>query len=511
MSDRPIYLARRDLFKAALVGAGVAFLPTMALPRRARADLRTGYPAKRLVICNQTGGIRSSAAFHAANGDKHLNPYDLMPNVPATELRLGAFLDDYLPMLGEPTPLTDAEYTLPGAWNNVRTWRLREIADKFSVVCTYDSARGDHILERTKAPTGSGGGDQPGILTRVAAGLSETLHLDQLEFPTFHIEPNATFGRAADFARYVPVTLAGPRSLPGAGDGALDMAEIARLTGHDWARDGGYRYRFDAALSKKRAKAGKDLVDVFSVHRKAAHDVGGTLAQPYVNVASPDTRTVAYGKVDVSPAGDGSRLVDLTNQMLYDVFTKALGPGDPTHHPSFNTAMNAAIVVRLLQLRCRALCFEMGNFDYHSGERGGRSLYAFMGRLWATFNWLLRRIPDPDEPSKSLYRTTLMVTMSDFGRDPGPSPSGYNGGEGTDHGSHPACYTLAHAMQGAGVPGGRLFSKVDTTTYRGDQAPDGSFGERQLLAMMLWALGLDHANPRWGFDDVVDPIKRVWG
>jgi hypothetical protein len=215
--------------------------------------------------------------------------------------------------------------------------------------------------------------------------------------------------------------------------------------------------------------------------------------------------------VDISPAADGSQMVPLTNQMLYDAFTNATDMADSTQHPNFATAMNIALGVRMLQLGSRSVVVEVANFDFHSQELSGRYLYRYLGRTWAALYEVLRRIPDPDVPGKSLLDLCLCYFMSDFGRDPGFATTGRNAGEGTDHGTDPSCYYLAQPVMGGGVKKNQFFSPVDTANYRADLLPIAQqYSERQFLAMLLYALGLDSQNPEFGFADVTNPIAEAF-
>ncbi len=260
------------------------------------------------------------------------------------------------------------------------------------------------------------------------------------------------------------------------------------------------------------------LAQAFAAHRRAARQVGGQLAQPWVNVGDTTTagRSASFGNVNFN----GGQ-VALTNQMLYDLFTAALGPGsdvDPAQlatHPAYSVAMNAALAIRLMQLGSPALGLEFGSgtFDLHSGEKEmGPVLYRFAGRLLASLNWLLKRMPDPSTPGKTMFDTTLIVTITDFGRDPGSTQTGFNGGDGSDHGTDPSCYYVAHTVMGAGTVPGNVLAKVDNAganAFRGDIASE-QYGIRDVLATTLWAIGLDQTNVEWGFPDVGTPINRLW-
>jgi hypothetical protein len=493
---------RRDALLAIAGGTGLAFLPTFGLSRVARADLRAGAPARNVLIIDCVGAMRSSAGFYAST-EKPLNPYGVIQDS-SLPFPIGRFLDDSLPELGEPAA---TGYTLP-SWNGLTMPSLRRLAAArgFSILNTWDPGSGDHLSDLVATTTGDRTGGSPGLLTRIYAGLADA-HADHTDFPAFHInDQGATFGQPGDLSAYVPVTLAGPEGLPGGGNGTVNAREVASLSGNDWAKDDAMRGGFDQALLTARAGMNADLANVFALHRRTAHGIGGTLAQSFVNVANPGSRNGAYLQADVSPSISG-QLVSLTNQMLYDAFTSALGATDPTAHPSFSTAMNAAIAVRLLQLGSRAIALNVGSFDAHSGERDYRYLYAFLGRLWGALAFVLGRVPDPAAPGHSLLDTTLVCTMSEFGRDAGGS-NGYNGGEGSDHGSGPPTWSQAHAVMGAGVTGGKLISAVSTQDYRGDQVPD-VYDAPTFLATILWALGIDQTNADYGFQ-AIGNLPRLW-
>src|SRR5579864_4673735 len=80
--------ARRSFLQLAAAGAALFYVP--ALEREALADLRPGAPAKRVLIINFTGAMRSSATFYAGS-ELRYNPWGLMngPTIP-----FGAVLDD---------------------------------------------------------------------------------------------------------------------------------------------------------------------------------------------------------------------------------------------------------------------------------------------------------------------------------------------------------------------------------------------------------------------------------
>ncbi len=544
-------LRRRDFLKLALAGGVASSLVALPWMRRAFAQRRPDAPAKRVLILYFSGGMRSSVAFHASPGQRKYNPWGVIDGT-GTPFSLGKLLDDNLPagtpIITPELPLPDGAYTLSptGPWGGMRVPRLREVAQSFSVMGTWNTSRGDHYRAATEEPTGAPSGLEPGLLTRLAAGVdgrggiapppdntptdggapdaSVTVTdagdtdggdagftpidpLDQI--PAFHLEPGAAFGRTTEStARYTPVPLFGVGGLPGRDN--LDAGESARV-GQDWARDTEMRARLDQRRLNARVGWGRGIVEQYAGDREARRRVGERLTASWIDVSQNDT--AAHGAVNTD-AG----VVPLTNAMLFELFTRALGSdpalggslpyANPNGNEFFRTAMDAALAVRLLQLGSPAIALEMGGFDTHSGERrDAPARFRFVGRLWATLQFLLSHMPEPGEPGKTMLDRTLVLTMSEFGRDPGSDATGFNNGEGSDHGADPSCYYLAHAMMGGGVVPGRLVGAASANTYvplMADRVP-----LRRLHATALWALGLENDNPDWGYPDV-QPVTQLF-
>lgn len=473
--------------------AGLAFLPRI---KRARGDAPPAR-ARHVLVLHLNGGIRSSAAF-LASSDTRYNPYGVIAGT-GTPFALGRLLDDTPPGRA---PLADAAYTLSAAWSGERLPRLREVAGAMSVVGTWSEARGDHLRARVEEPTGSPDGAEPGLLTRVVAGLSARAGHD-LELPGFHLAPDALFGAAPGaLARHAPVALASWASLPS--ESAADPFAVAR-TGGGWVADDAMAERRDRRVVDARRGFARTLTETHALHRHAARTVGARLGKPDLQVADYDAGDAALGEVALATGS-----VPLTNAMLYELVLNTLGPvegGDPSASPYFDTALDAAVAVRLLQLGSPAVALEIESFDFHSGERTeGPPLYSYIGRLWAALGWLLARIPDP--AGGTLLDSTLILTTSDFGRDPGGA-SGWNGGEGSDHGADAGCFYLAHAVTGAGVTGGKLIGGVSTSDYDARHAPV-QIAPVQLLATVLAALGLDPDDSAIGFPTAGSPLEELW-
>lgn len=474
---------RRDLLSMGALGAlGLAFLPS--LRRVAHATPGPTAKADRVLILNLVGGIRSSAAFHASSKISH-NPRGLMANPPATPFALGALLDD---------GGADPTYQPGGAWGATQLPRLREMATRMSVIGTYATTRGDHLRARIEEPTGTATGADPGILTRIGAGFAHAQ--TPTGAPAFHLSPGALFGNAqGGLTKYVPVSLANVNSIPSASN---SKPEWQTGTGSGFATDEAMRDRFDDRVKAARHGVGKQVTDTLSFHRRAARGIGARLAQDDFALTNAMKDATALGQVQL----DGGP-VDLTNGMLKELFATG-APGAPQFT---NFGRNLALAVRLLQIGSPAVTVETPTFDFHSGELDlGPPLYGYLGRVWAALWWLLGRIPSGQG---TLLDRTLVITMSDFGRDPGSATTGYNGGEGSDHGADPACFYLAHAVMGAGTRENALIGPVDTNHYNASLSPV-RYTPPQLLVTLLDALGLDPHDEEWGLPTGGAPIQELW-
>lgn len=497
-----------------MAGAGLWALPGSG----ARAATRR---ASRLLILSFTGGIRSAAAFHAApptaaNWMQH-NPWGIMKTTQPTDFALGKVLDDHLEapdasvqslVLPEhQAKLTSADYTLSNLWQGEVVPALRDVAHHMSVVGTWHATRGSHPVARIEESTGSTDGRQPGILTRIYAGLQSTLEPD---VPGFHLEPYQLFGNApGQFVRFGPISMRNARDLPS--EDTLPASTLAAI-GQDWTNGDEMHDWLDNPAVDGRSGHARQLAEGVRAHRSATRRVGGALAKPWMNVGnSADLyRQATFGKVRLP--GKGVE-VDLSNAMLDELFKMTLGQNQTdalrAQAPITDSATNSALAMRLLQLGSPAVCVEIPGYDSHGGEvTGGPPLYRYTGRLWATLHWLLANTRDPADPSKFMIDTTLVATTSDFGRDRGTAKLGFNGGEGSDHGNDPSCYYLAHALMGAGVKKGKLIGGAPTDTFDA-RKEDVRHSPRQFLATLMDAVGADASDEQSGFPDV-QPIDAIW-
>jgi hypothetical protein len=221
-------------------------------------------------------------------------------------------------------------------------------------------------------------------------------------------------------------------------------------------------------------------------------------------LADPILRPMDHGAAERGELRHGGRTAPLTNARLQEILDAATG----SRRRSSQLSVDAAVAFRFLQLGSPAVAIVLDGFDMHSGERErAEAVYGRVGGLWTALWFLLSHVPDPSGRGSMLDRT-LVVTTSEFGRDPGHPRTGFNGGGGSDHGSSPACYYVAHAVMGAGVPGGRAIADVDTETYDARSSPQRIQPVR-LLATICAAVGVNLDDPTWGFPGE-HPID-LWG
>jgi uncharacterized protein (DUF1501 family) len=226
--------------------------------------------------------------------------------------------------------------------------------------------------------------------------------------------------------------------------------------------------------------------------RRLAARLSTRLTSPVVHYDQKFAPDVALGELHTE---DGS--VPLSNEILAQILGDA---GDVAH--------NLVLAFRLLQLGSPAVSVTLPGFDLHSGERErAPAIYGVLARAWAGLHFLLRHVGDPHVAGATLFDRTLVVTNSEFGRDPGGS-SGFNGGDGSDHGAHAATFYLGHAVMGAGVRGGRLHGPVDTDTFDARRSRE-RYAPSDLLATLMYALGVEARRDRWGFAGA-RPITALW-
>lgn len=496
--------SRREFLKmvaTAGLGAGLGVVPM----NRWAAAQGTG-PARRCLVLNLTGGVRSSAAFHAS-ADRALNPWGLLDN--SGGLRLGKLLGDAIDVAnlsptGAPeTPVGDAAYT-PDGWGGLRTPRITEMSDRFSVLGTWNEGRGDHIRSQIEESTGGTRAD-PGLLTRVNMALASEA---EPPVPPFSVNGSVGVffsGAPGATVQHAPVEIASPYELPG--NAATPSLVLDRVAGR-WNRDDTMHGRLDQARVARTRGYARTLAQGHAAMRRNDRRLGSQLGQAWVD---PNNADASYGNAFLQDS-----TVPLTNAMLAAVFDGALAdPALATYADDYRAdAANLAFAVRLLQLGAPMVVVEISQFDQHADERQrAPARYRTLGRWWSALEWLLGRIEEPTDGGLRMLDRTLVMTTSEFGRDPGKPTTGFNDGDGTDHGNHASCFYLGHAVMGAGVVGGRVVGGVPTDGAAAFDArsADARYGTRDLMATVLYALGLDHKSDAWGFPFGADPVTRLWG
>jgi hypothetical protein len=475
-------LSRRAWLAFAGSTAAVLALPRLGVAASAKIPRR----AKRVLVINLSGGVRSSAAFLASSA-KPLNPWGLIEGAP---IPLGRLLDDHVE--GQQPPPPQLYQLRDGAFANERITPFRELGSRIAVVGTWDPERGDHSRSERVMATGGTSAAAPGLVVRLFAGLSGTLGKEAPETPPFVLGAATSIGAApGPYARFAAVDITDPTRLPNAAQGTG-----AAKVGRGFSPNDAARGRLDEAFSAKTGPAGRELVDTYALDQRMSVRLGQLLSSPAVSLTRGGEGSL--GKVRV-----GKRELPFTNEMLLDALAivQRTGRGfSPFGGQTTDPTLEAATAVRLLQVGSPAVAINLTGYDAHSGERqGAPHVYGQLGALFASLHFILSRVVEPDEPGATMLDRTLIVTTSEFGRDPGQPRTGFNGGDGSDHGSHPACFYLAHGVMGAGISGGRVFGGVSTETYDARKETT-RFAPRQLLATIAYAMGIDPAHPQYGFE-----------
>jgi uncharacterized protein (DUF1501 family) len=490
-------LTRRGLLVALGAAAGVLALPpelAWAAKRRPRAT--------RVIVLNLSGGVRSSAAF-IASGQKQLNPWGRMRDVP---LPLGNVLElgepersIYLPGPTQPIPRRYRTREAEPRVDVIRMPRLRDIANAFSVVGTWDPERGDHLRSERVAHTGASNEQSTGLLVRIFGALGESERGSAPGLPAFELgEPGSASFAPRGKEAGTTVSVLGPASLPRRDEGETDAS---RRTGAGFRPRVSGRDRLDQKFLDAMGPAGRTAVRGFTQQRRLTERLSIELADPVVRWTGGWDGAAARGELRL-----GSASIPLTNDLLAQILAV---PGPYAGFGGSDAAQNLMLAFRLLQLGSPAVSVTVPGFDMHSGElEQAPGIYGGLGRMWAALHFLLQHVPDPTSPGASMLDRTLVVTNSEFGRDPGLANTGFNGGGGSDHGSHPATFYLGHAVMGAGVVGGRVLGGVNTDSYDATRSRE-RHAPSDLLATILLALGLDADDERWGFPEA-RPIAGLW-
>ena len=427
---------RRRFLTGSLAGIALVGLTR----KSSRAD---GPPrARRILILNAGGGLRTTAAFNASTRTA-LNPWGILATAGA--LRLGNVLSS------DDTALTTATPSWPGGG---ACPSIEVAAKSFALIAACDhapdgSARaGDHTDDVPRMATGYfAKPDAPGVLTAVNRALGGAAPA-----------PVATIG-GGDFATAPPDWIADkPIGL------AFDELPNQPPTGGSKTVGQPLEDALDALARNTRRNLARQGLDAFINTKATLRKFGPVLAD----------KRLRFDRAQYA----GETLDGITNQMLVE----AVGDAHTDGRPIDGGARSVALAIRLLQMGSPAAVVSIGGFDLHDSERQrAPRLYTRFARFLAGVHFALGRIPDP--AGGSLLEHTLVVTTSEFGRA-GVEPSGFNAGDGTDHGSSPAWRNQAHVVFGAGVKPKKLHPTDDSNV-----PTEGPASTHALLATLAAAVG----------------------
>jgi hypothetical protein len=459
---------RRDFLRLAAAGAAFALV---GLTRKGSPRAHGPTPrARRVLVLNAGGGLRTTAAFNASTRTA-LNPWGILAT--AGSLRLGDVLraDDAAVTYGAPS--------WPGGGS---VPPIDVAATQFAIVAGCDHApdgsprAGDHTDDAPRMGTGYfARPDAPGLFTVLNRhlGAAGTGPVATLGGAFFDVAPPAWIVDKPIELAYNAL----PDQPPTGGSAAIGRPLEDALDAHVV---GGRRH-----LAKEKVQT---LVNTKATLRR----FGPLLAD----------RRLRFDRVQYAT----EELDGITNQMLIE----AVGDAHTDGRPVDGGARSVALAIRLLQFGSPAVCVSIGGFDTHDQEvQKAPRLYTRFARFLAGIHYALGRVPDPGGGG-SLLDHTLVVTTSEFGRS-GVEPTGFNAGDGTDHGNSPGWRYQAHVIFGAGVRPMRLHETDDNNLPV--TAPAST---HRLLTTIAAATGIaqDQLDPLWppgtGLYPEGAPLWELW-
>ncbi|MBA3456291.1 MAG: DUF1501 domain-containing protein [Deltaproteobacteria bacterium] len=409
-------IRRRDFLRTTAAGAAIALIGLSRKSSHAAEPSR----ARRVLIINAGGGLRSSAAFNASP-DIALNPWGVLGQ--AGVLRLGAVLR------ADEAAVTTTAASWPGGGSV--PW-INQAATSFGLIAAADHApdgstrAGDHTDDEPRMGTGYFGKlDAPGLVTVLNRFIGPGASA-----------PVATIG-GAEFGTAPPAWVS-DKPIQLAYDELPGQAPVGGTATVGRPLEAALDARYLARRRHLARAAVQSLVNTKATLRR----FGPVLADKRLRF---DSATYL-----------GESLDGITNQMLLE----AVGDAPEAGRPRDRGARNVALALRLLQLGSPAVSVSIGGFDTHDSEvQEAPQLYTRFARFIAGVHFALSRIPDP-MMGGSMLDHTLVVTTSEFGRS--GIAGGFNAAEGTDHGEGAGWRYQAHVVFGAGVRPNRLHPTDDT-------------------------------------------------
>jgi hypothetical protein len=393
-------------------------------------------------VLNASGGLRTTAAFAASTLNEY-NPWGVAGTF--GELKLGNLLTLDTSSVAFSAPSWPGSPTVPG---------IEQVASQLSIIAAVDHApgmarAGDHPDDSERMGTGYYGLAAPGLLTALTRvfGADAPAPIASLGGGPFDIA-------LGDWVANAPVALTwyGLPNVPPTGGDPIVGRPLEDV--------------LDARLRERRGSLARGQVDAYLSTKGALRKYGPVLAEKSLHL---------YEAPSLDEALDG-----ITNRMLLE----AVGHPNidaPTSQPD---AILVAMGLRLLQMGSPAINVSIGGFDLHSEEDvEAPDNYGRFARYLAGIHFALSNMNDEDGP---MIDSTLVVTTSEFGRSPGDAATGFNDGNGSDHGDGASWRNQAHVVFGAGITP-RTIAPVND----GNEAVAGEpVSTHCLLATLCTAIGV---------------------
>lgn len=458
--SRTAAFTRRALIKAALA-ASVA--PAIFIPRRAKATpldaLRNR--ARHVLILNAAGGLRTAALFNADAATAH-NPYGRALTPGASEWQPGALLEaPAFPL----TTFSRAPAALPSA---------AALSGDIAILAGVDHQPGgpalvDHqqaaqALAAITTPEGTAG-----LLTLIhrhhAAYATKSVAL-----PPIAIGASPFASATAAFAGHRPLELRSAEVLKGRSTSAAPATRASWMLDHQQQRDRRFADRHGPDLQRE--------LDARSAAKLAARSYGAQLRNPALDLlAAPD-----------------AELGGLTNHQLLE----ALGAVAPS---TSRWGLETAFALRCFQLGIPAATVTRELFDTHSDERDTfPEDAADLARQISGIHFLLHQLRD--ENNIPLWDSTVVLVVSEFGRDNTDPLTGFNFGGGSDHRGTPASRNQCWPIFGGPLAKrGCRIGRLDPETLQTIDRPSIPVGA--VMATVLALLGIDPA-PHYSHPPLVE-------
>lgn len=453
----PIKHSRRTFLQGAAAMATVA--PWVWVPRKAFAAATPAFgTARRVLVLYAGGGLRSAPLFNADASVRH-NPFGQATEGvdPSVQWAVGSILGtqpvDLFGFGEQPVALPP----VPAIAHDIAVLAGVD-HEPAAAMPVIDHGTGDMALA-----TGRTDGD---------TGILSLVHRDHPGYAngSFALPPFdlglSSFGRGSgDYAAFRPI------ALQSAGEFAGVAPEIPE--GGLWAR--GIREGRDARF----------------VARRAPH------VRPYLGAArDAKINARAYAQALRNPALDLTRrpegtLGGVTNAQLLEVL-QGFGGGPE----SARWGLEVGFALRVMQLGVPMVSVMRYLYDTHSDEKtllpvdGGD-----LGRQIAGVHFLLKRMTDAE--GRPMWNDTVVMVVSEFGRDNTDPQTGFNSAEGSDHQGTPASRNQCWALFGGPVSaaaGGRRIGGLDPESLETLDGP--AIAVRSVWSTVFDLLGMDH-SPYW--------------